>query len=442
MEPDERSVGAHRVVIVGGGFAGLYAARGLASAPVQVTVADRRNHHLFQPLLYQVATGSLAAGEIAPALRSILRRQRNATVLLAEVDALDLANRTVRALGYDGREHVLAYDTLVLAAGADTNYFGHDEWAADAPGLKSIEDAVEIRRRILGAFEAAELEDDPEAQAAWMRFVVVGAGPTGVELAGQIAELAHETLRGDYHRIDTAAARVLLVDAGPHVLAGFPAQLGQRAARDLRSLGIELRLQAPVSDVDAEGVTLGHERLAARTVIWAAGVRASHLAQLVADETGRPLDRGGRLEVGNDLTLPGHPEVFVLGDMARLDGVPGVAPAAMQMGRHAAALIFARVTATPVPPPFRYRDRGLLATIGRNRAVGEIRRLRFHGFPAWALWLAVHLTYLVGFQNRLLVFVRWAFSYLTRGRGARLITGTGRRRRADPPSRSTPSKTA
>jgi NADH dehydrogenase len=423
MEPVTPGTPGHRVVIVGGGFAGLYAARGLAGEPVDVALVDRRNHHLFQPLLYQVATGALSADEIAPPLRSVLRRQRNAAVLLADVEDIDLAGQAVTARGHDGHEHRLPYDTLVLAAGADTNYFGHDEWSDDAPGLKSIEDAVEIRRRILGAFEAAELEPDPVVRSALLTFVVVGAGPTGVELAGQIAELARDVLPQDFERIDTTSARVLLVDAAPHVLGGYHPRLSERAARDLRALGVEVRLEAPVAAVDAEAVTIAEERVPTRTVVWAAGIRASPLAALVAGKAGIEPDRGGRLPVGPDLTLPGHPEVFVLGDMASVDGVPGVAPAAMQMGRHAAAMISARVTASPLPDPFRYRDRGTLATIGRHRAVGQIRGLRLKGLPAWVLWLAVHLTYLVGFQNRLVVFVRWSFSYLTRGRSARVIPG-------------------
>ncbi len=426
MEPDSPGAARHRVVIVGGGFAGLYAARGLAGQPVDVTLVDRRNHHLFQPLLYQVATGALSADEIAPPLRSVLRRQRNTTVLMADVHELDLAERALTAFGQDGHEHRLAYDTLILAAGADTNYFGHDEWAADAPGLKSIADAIEVRRRILGAFEAAELEPDPAVRAALLTFVVVGGGPTGVELAGQIAELARDVLPHDFERIDTASAHVLLVDATPHVLGGYAEPLSERAARDLRSLGVDVRLQAPVSALDAESVSIGDERLPTRTVIWAAGIRASPLGALAAQAAGVELDRGGRLPVGSDLTLPGHPEVFVLGDMASVDGVPGVAPAAMQMGRHAAAMIGARATAAPLPDPFRYRDRGTLATIGRHRAVGQIRGLRVKGALAWTLWLGVHLTYLVGFQNRLVVFVRWSFSYLTRGRNARVIPGRRR----------------
>jgi NADH:ubiquinone reductase (H+-translocating) len=408
----------HRVVVIGGGFAGLNAVRGLAGAPVDVQLVDRRNHHLFQPLLYQVATGSLAAGEIATPLRWILRRQRNATVAMAEVEGIDLEGRTVTARGRDGHEHVLPYDTLVVAAGAETAYFGHPQWAADAPGLKSIEDAVELRRRILAAFEAAELEEDPEARRAWLTFVVVGAGPTGVELAGQIGELARDTLRSDFDRIDTATARVLLLDAGDQVLPTLPRRLGLRAQRDLQHLGVSVQLHATVTGVDATGVQLDGDRIAARTVVWAAGVRGSPLASALAAE----LASGGRVPVEPDLTLRGRPEVLVAGDLALVPGVPGVAPAAMQMGKHAAAVIRARLDGRPPPSRFRYRDRGELATIGRNAAVGKIKGVRVTGRLAWLTWLGVHLAYLVGFHNRVLVLLRWAWSFVTRGRGSRLIT--------------------
>jgi NADH dehydrogenase len=416
----------HRVVVVGGGFAGLYAVRGLRDAPVRVTLVDRANHHLFQPLLYQVATGSLTAGEIAPPLRWILRRQRNVVVVLAEVESLDLEQRSIVAHGADGHRHRLEYDTLIVAAGAETNYFGHDEWAAAAPGLKSIEDAVDIRGRVLGAFEAAELEADAAARDAWLTFVVVGGGPTGVELAGQIAELARDALRPDFQHIDTRRARVVLADAAPGVLTAYPPRLQAHAARDLRELGVEVRFGVKVTAVDEHGATLGDERLPSRTVIWAAGVRASPLAGQLAEATGTPQVGGGRLAVEADLTLRGRPEVFALGDLAAVEGVPGVAPAAMQMGRHAAATIAARLAGEPAPA-FRYHDRGTLATIGRNRAVGVLKGRSLHGRVAWALWLGVHLTYLIGFQNRLLVCLRWGISYLTRGRNARVITRPRRR---------------
>lgn len=410
--------GRHRVLVIGGGFAGLNAVRGLAGAPVDVQLVDRRNHHLFQPLLYQVATGSLASGEIAPPLRWILRRQRNARVALAEVEAIDLAARTVTARGRDGHQHVLPYDTLVVAAGAETAYFGHPEWAADAPGLKSIEDAVELRRRILAAFEAAELAEDPAARQAWLSFVVVGAGPTGVELAGQIAELARDTLRADFDRIDTSTARVLLLDAGGQVLPTLPQRLGQRARRDLEHLGVRVQLHAKVTAVDATGVQLDAQRIDARTVVWAAGVHGSPLASALSTE----LARGGRVAVEPDLTLPGHPEVLVVGDLALVPGVPGIAPAAMQMGRFAAAVVRARLDGRQPPSRFRYHDRGELATIGRNAAVGKVKGVRVTGRLAWLTWLAVHLAYLVGFHNRLLVLLRWAWSFVTRGRGTRVIT--------------------
>jgi NADH dehydrogenase len=414
------------VLVIGGGFAGLNAVRGLAGAPVDVRLVDRRNHHLFQPLLYQVATGSLAAGEIAPPLRWIQRRQRNASVALAEVAAIDLAARTVTARGRDGDQHVLPYDTLVVAAGAETAYFGHPEWAGDAPGLKSIEDAVELRRRIHAAFEAAELAEDPAARRAWLTFVVVGAGPTGVELAGQIAELARDTLRADFDRIDTRTARVLLLDAGGQVLPTLPQRLGRRAQRDLQRLGVDVQLHARVTAVDATGVQLDTERIDARTVVWAAGVHGSPLAAALGVE----LDRGGRVPVEPDLTLRGHPEVLVAGDLALVPGVPGVAPAAMQMGKHAAAVIRARLDGRQPPSRFRYHDRGELATIGRNAAVGKIKGVRVTGRLAWLTWLAVHLAYLVGFHNRVLVLLRWAWSFVTRGRGSRVITDP----RPTPPS--------
>ena len=419
----------HRVVVVGGGFGGLQAVRGLRRAPVEVTLVDRRNFHLFQPLLYQVATGALSAGEIASPLRGILKRQRNARVVLGEVSGFDLDRRRV-LLG----DSVLDYDTLVVAAGAGHDHFGRDDWRPLAPGLKTLEDAVEIRGRILRAFEAAELEQDAERRRALLTFAVVGAGPTGVELAGQIAEIARDTLRRDFRTIDPRAARVVLVEAAGRVLTGFPERLSARAAAALERLGVTPMLGRPVVDVDAEAVSIAApgsdvERIPARTVIWAAGVRASGLAGELAAAGGGTVDAAGRVVVGPDLTLPGHSEVFALGDMVQvLDAegrpqpLPGVAPAAMQEGRHAAKAIRARLAGRE-RGAFRYRDKGNVATVGRLEAVIDVKGLRFGGFVAWLAYLLVHLFYLVGLQNRVLVLIRWTVSFLTHGRGSRLITG-------------------
>jgi NADH:ubiquinone reductase (H+-translocating) len=426
---------AHRVVVIGGGFGGLQAARGLRRAPVEVVLIDRRNFHLFQPLLYQVATGALSPGEIASPLRGVLKRQKNATVVLAEVTDIDLENRRARLGVTGGRDTGIPYDTLVVAAGARHSYFGNDRWAEIAPGLKTLEDALEIRRRILTAFEAAEVENDPDVRAALLTFVVIGAGPTGVELAGQIAEIARDTVRRDFRYIDPAGSRTLLVEGADRVLTAFPESLSASGARQLEQLGVEVLTGRFVTGIDEAGITLtgkdgSTETIPARTVVWAAGVQASPLGRLLGERAGAEVDRAGRVTVNPDLTLPGHPEVLVLGDMARvLDGdgavqpLPGVAPNAMQQGRYAARVIAARVTGQPAPPPYRYVDKGNLATIGRLRAVGELKGLKLTGFTAWAGWLLVHLFYLTGLQNRLLVFIRWTISFLTRGRGARLITG-------------------
>lgn len=430
----------HRVVIVGGGFGGLQAAMHLKRAPARIILIDRRNFHLFQPLLYQVATGALSPGEIASPLRGVLKRHRDATVVLAEADGFDLDRRVVHATQMGGpHEAEVAYDTLIVAAGARHSYFGHDEWAVDAPGLKSLEDALELRRRILTAFEAAEVEPDPVAQAALLTFVVVGAGPTGVELAGQIAEIARDTVRRDFRHIDPTTARIVLVEGADRVLTAFPPRLSHKAERQLASLGVTVRADRLVVGVDPEGVSLAAtgadegaepERLDARTVVWAAGVSASPLAAALARDSGADLDRAGRITVEPDLTLPGHPEVFALGDMVRVsDGagglipLPGVAPAAMQQGRYAAKVIKARLGGRQAPGPFRYTDKGNLATIGRMKAVGQIRGVQLTGTLAWLGWLFIHLFYLTGLQNRILVFIRWTVSFLTRGRGARLITG-------------------
>jgi NADH dehydrogenase len=402
------------VVIVGGGFAGLEAAKALRRASVRVTVIDRRNHFLFQPLLYQVATAALSPGNIAAPIRAVLSRYQNVQVMLGEATAVDLAGRQVHL----SDSETVPYDYLVLAAGSRTNYFGHDEWAGMAPGLKTIEDALEIRRRVLMAFEAAERETDPAARARLMTFVVIGGGPTGVELAGALAEIARHTMRRDFRLIDTTTARVLLVDAGARLLAGFPSSLSASAARQLRTLGIKVRSGIHVTAIDADGIAVdGGERIEAATVLWAAGVAAVPLARAL----GVPVDRAGRVVVTPDLRVPDYPTVYVVGDLAAVP-VPGVAPAAMQMGRAAAANIERQLQGRPTRP-FRYWNKGNVATIGRARGVADFGWLRLSGFVAWATWLGVHIFYLVGFDNRLLVFSQWAWSYLTFQRGARLITG-------------------
>jgi NADH:quinone reductase (non-electrogenic) len=434
QEARERSAAGHRVVVVGGGFAGLQTVRGLRRAPVAVTLVDRRNFHLFQPLAYQAATGALSPAEIATPLRAVFKRQANARVLLAEVRGFDLERREVilEHLVNGRRETRLGYDTLVVAGGSHYSYFGRDDWRAHAPELKSLEGALEIRTRILRAFEAAELEADPERQRSWLTFVVVGAGPTGVEMAGQIAELARDTLRRDFRSVDTRSARVLLVEALDRVLTSFPASLSRKAERALEQLGVTTLLEHTVVDITEDAVAIRDregriERVASRSVVWAAGVTASGLAAALARETGSEVDRAGRITTGPDLTLPGHPEVFALGDMTRVqasDGavttLPALAPVAMQQGRYAAHVIAKRLRGE-TGRPFRYVDKGNLATIGRSRAVADVRGVRLAGFAAWVVWLFVHLFYLIGFQNRLLVLLRWTISFLTHGRGARLI---------------------
>jgi NADH dehydrogenase len=417
------SPATHHVVIVGGGFAGLWAARALAAAPVQVTLVDRTNHHLFQPLLYQVATAGLSAPDIAAPLRHILRRQRNVRVLLGEVTHVDLAARRL-ALADGSR---LVYDQLLVASGAGHAYFGHDEWAVHAPGLKTLDDALLIRRRLLLAFERAEAAADPEAQRAWLHFAVVGGGPTGVELAGTLAEIARHTLRREFRRIDPRRATVRLIESGPAPLASFPPKLQQATRAQLERLGVEVLCGQPVSDVSAEGYVLGGRFVPCRTVLWAAGVAASPLGRLLAEASGAEVDRAGRVKVQPDLSLPGHPEVFVAGDLAaatRPEGgpVPGVAPAAKQMGRHVAAQMRARLAGTPTAP-FAYRDQGNLATIGRMAAVVDLRGLQFSGVLAWWFWLAAHVFFLIGFRNRVSVLVNWAWSYWTYQRSARIVLG-------------------
>lgn len=420
----------HRVVIVGAGFGGLNAARALRRAPVETVVVDRRNFHLFQPLLYQVATGGLSPGDITSPIRHILRKQPHTRVLLTEVRGTDLAAHRL-----DTDSGPLAYDTLIVATGVHHHYFGHPSWETLAPGLKTIEDATELRHRMLASFEAAELVgDERHARNQWLTFVIVGAGPTGVELAGALAELARDTLPNDFRSIDPTSAKIILVEGADRVLPGYPEVLSARAARSLERLGVTLRLNTMVSGVDERGVTLTRdgrsEFLPTRCVQWAAGVQASDLGRQLAAESGAQLDRAGRVMVEPNLTLPGHPEVFVVGDLARVeegDGkiVPGVAPAAMQEGRYVAKVVRARLGGRASPRPFRYLNKGSLATIGRKAAVADFGTLRFSGHLAWLLWLFVHLMYLVGFENRLLVFIKWAFSYFTRNRGARLITGKG-----------------
>jgi NADH dehydrogenase len=426
---------AHRVVVIGGGFGGLSAVSKLRGSPVDVALVDRRNFHLFQPLTYQVATGALSPGEIAYPLRAIFKGDRNVRVLLAEVADFDLDARQLRLGSVEGisAPPTLPYDTLIVAGGSQYSYFGHDDWRAHAIEVKSLESALAARSRLLRAFEAAELEPDGAQRQAWLTFVVVGAGPTGVEIAGQIAELARDTLRSDFRAIDPRDARILLVEAGDRVLATFSPSLSAKAKRSLERLGVTVWTGRMVVDVDADGVTVDDgggrpEPIASRTVIWAAGVTASGLASRLAELTGAELDRAGRVTVEPDLTLPGHPEVFALGDMVRVrraDGtavvLPGVAPVAMQQGRYAAKVVRARLDGRS-SPPFGYRDKGNLATIGRAHAVAEIKGLKLSSLLAWVIWLTVHLWYLVGFENRLLVFLRWTWSFATHGRGARLIT--------------------
>jgi NADH:ubiquinone reductase (H+-translocating) len=409
-----------RVVIVGGGFGGLAAARKLRRADVDITLVDRQNFFLFQPLAYQVATGSLSSVEVAIPLRNALRRQKNARVLLGEVTAVDLAERRVTLADLpNGGEQTLPYDVLAIAAGSGYSYFGHDDWAAHAPELKTLDGALELRDRILTAFEAAEVEVDDAAREAWLTFAVVGAGPTGVEMAGQIAELARDVLPREYRDVDTRTARVLLVEAGNRVLPAYGDKLAASAERQLRSLGVTPMLDSMVTAIDADGIELASgERIPARTKVWAAGVAASPLARMLAEAAGAEVDRSGRIVVEPDLTVTGHPEVFAFGDMVAVRGLDlhGVAPVAMQQGRHVA-----RSIRTGVRRPFAYNDKGELATIGRARAVGRVKGVPVSGFVAWALWLGIHIVYLVGFQNRILVLTRWAFAYVTRGRGARVI---------------------
>ena len=416
----------HRVVIIGGGFAGLNAAKGLRRAAVEIQLVDRRNFHLFQPLLYQVATGGLSPANIAAPLRGVLGKQRNCQVLMGEVTGFDLKRRTVQLV-----DDEIEYDSLIVAAGAGHSYFGHAEWEPLAPGLKTIEDATEIRRRILTAFEEAERSEDAEQRRCWLNFVIVGAGATGVELAGALAEIARHCLKKDFRHINPSDAHILLVEAGQRVLATYPPDLSAKAQASLEKLGVAVRTQTLVEKITNQGVTLktqtGSEFLPTRTVLWAAGVQASPLAKALAIAVGTQTDRAGRIVVEPDMSLPGHPEVFVLGDMASCTGkdgqpLPGVAPVAISQGKFVAKLIDRRLRGRRLPV-FRYRDVGNLATIGRSAAVAVIGRLHFSGFLAWTLWLFIHLMKIVGFRNRLLVLMQWSWSYFSYDRSARLITG-------------------
>ncbi len=406
-----------RVVIIGGGFGGLNAAKTLKRARVKITLIDRRNHHLFQPLLYQVATAALNPSDIATPIRRVLRHQKNVEVLLAEARSIDLASRTV-ALDRGS----VAYDYLVVATGARHSYFGHDEWTASAPGLKSIGDALEIRRRVLLAFEEAEREPDPARRKAWLTFVIVGGGPTGVELSGALCEIAQHALAKDFRHIDPTQAHVILLEGSPRVLPPYVPELSEKARRQLVALGVDVRTGKVVTSIDGGGVNVGEERIETRTVLWAAGVTGSRFGKSL----GVPLDRAGRVVVGPDLTIPGHPEIFVIGDLASLviDGlpVPGVAPAAMQEARHTAKNIVRAIGGEPLLP-FRYVDKGSLATIGRSAAVADLGKIKLSGPVAWVAWLFVHILFLIGFRNRAIVIFQWAWSFFSYDRGARLITG-------------------
>jgi NADH dehydrogenase len=406
-----------RVVIVGAGFGGLRAAMALRNAPVQVTVIDRQNHHLFQPLLYWVATAGLSPADICSPIRSILRKQKNTEVLMEEVTGVNLEEQRV-LMG----DRSVPYDYLVLATGARDFYFGHAEWEHNAPGLKSIVDATSIRHKILLAFETAELETDPEKIKALLTFVLVGAGPTGVEMAGAIAELAHKALASDFRHIDTRMTRIILIEAAPRILGAFPESLARKTQRKLTSMGVEVRTGTPVSELDEQGVVVDGERINASTVIWCAGVSASSAGKWLGAE----VDRGGRVKVSSDLSVPGHPNVFVIGDTASImengKALPGVAQVAMQGGRYVASVIMDRIEGKETSQPFHYRDKGNLATVGRSYAIVDVGKIRLTGVFAWLFWLAVHIYFLVGFRNRLVAIFQWAWTYFTYARGARLIT--------------------
>jgi NADH dehydrogenase len=415
----------HRVVIVGCGFGGLFAVKALRGADLDVTVIDRNNHHLFQPLLYQMATGILSEGDIAPPIRDILRRHRNTRVLLGDVLEIDPGAREL-AVDTLGHRSTVGYDSLIVATGSSQSYFGNDEFARHAPGMKTIDNALELRGRIFGAFELAEREEDPEARRRWMTFVVVGAGPTGVEMAGQIAELSHRSLRRNFRSIDPSNARVILLDGESKALAAYPPRLQRNAIKDLERLGVEVRLGTLVTGVDARGIDTNSDdpalsRIEAGTKVWAAGVEASSLGKTVAKATGAPMDRAGRIQLEADCTVPGHPEIFVIGDLMA-GGFPGVAEVAMQSGVHAARTIRRRIHGDNEPRPFRYRDLGTMAAVSRFRAVGTIGPIQLWGFVGWVAWLFIHLLFLTGFKNRAAVLANWTIAFVGRGRTQRAIT--------------------
>jgi NADH dehydrogenase len=417
----------HRVVVVGSGFGGLFAAKALRKAPVDITMISSTTYHLFQPLLYQVATGILSSGEVAPATRDVLAKQRNLTVLAGTVKQIDLERRVVRAHALGRTWYDTPFDSLVVAAGSSQSYFGNDSFAEHAPGMKSIDDALELRGRIFGAFEMAEVEPDQAEVEAWLTFVVVGAGPTGVEMAGQIAELSRRAIHNEFRRIDPTKARVVLVDASDQVLPPFGPNLGARTQHKLEQLGVEVQLGQMVVDVDPEGIEVrakdgSQRRIRSRCKVWAAGVAASPLGRQLAEQSGAEVDRAGRVKVNPDLTLPGHPEVFVVGDMIALDDLPGVAQVAMQGGRFAARRISDRLAGRPSDQPFHYRDKGSMAVISRNQAVAKIGGRDLAGYVAWLAWLFVHLIYLVGFKNRFTTLVSWFVTFVGRGRPQRAVT--------------------
>ncbi|HXW59263.1 MAG TPA: NAD(P)/FAD-dependent oxidoreductase [Solirubrobacteraceae bacterium] len=416
----------HRVVIVGGGFGGLFAAKFLRRVPVDVTLIDRTNHHLFQPLLYQLATGILSEGSVAPPLREVLRKHRNVRVELAEVTGFDLQAKTVTASRPLGSALTVPYDSLIVAAGAQGSYFGHDEFCRFAPGMKTIDDALELRARIFGAFEMAELEEDPEVQNTWLTFAVIGAGPTGVEMAGQIAELSRRSLKKNFRHIDPASAQVLLFDGGEEPLATFGDKLCTKATSEIERVGVQLRMRTRVTDVTPDAIVVdgpsGQERIACHTKVWSAGVQASPLAKALAEATGAGTDRAGHIEVLPDCTLPGHPEVFVVGDMMSLNRLPGVAEVAMQGGIHAARTIKRRLGGDTSSKQFVYRDLGSMATIARFRAIVDFKGLKVGGFIGWLMWAFIHLTFLTGFKNRWIALFRWLGSFIGNSRDERTIT--------------------
>jgi NADH dehydrogenase len=428
----------HKVVILGGGFAGLYAAQAMKRAALDITLIDRRNYHLFQPLLYQVATGSLSPGEIAAPIRGVLSNQKNVTVLLGEAVDIDPAAKQV--LLKDGA--TVPYDSLIVATGSQVSYFGHDEWKTWAPGLKTVEDATTIRHKILLAFEAAERTTDPVERFSWLTFVIVGAGPTGVELAGALNEIANHTLKHDFRSIRSQDARILIVDGGKRVLATYPEDLSKRAEQQLCYLGSRVRTGVTVTKVDEDGVTLktptGEEHIASHTVIWAAGVSVTEFARTLAKKTAAPTDRAGRIQVAPDLTVPNFPDIYIVGDLALVNDkagkpIPGVAQVAMQTGSYAARAIARKAQGLPAPPPFSYFNKGDIAVIGRAAAVANVFGIHLSGFIAWLVWLFIHLMYIVEFQSRLLVLIEWGFLYLTFNRGARLITGVAANKSIDKP---------